>query len=153
MTETQSNHSKNGKTEEEKLEEELDIADGLLKGIDEQTWMDVKYTCRECENSWMTLDYLKEIHRKVDSDNWNWENWKRTQKTVIFNFNRVRAYPNDFTPIEQFCPVCNQDMKVERESLKGNLYVEKIEKDEEPGDYVKQVSDIAPHGWKNVSTR
>jgi hypothetical protein len=132
------------------MTDELEKGKELLQGIEDRTWKDVEYSCRECENSWISLEYLKEFHKK-DFSEWNNKDWIRIQKTVVLNFWRTRDYPNDFSPIPQICPICNSDLSTE--TLEGSLTVQKTEKEEESGDYIKQLSVLAPVGYSKIDIR
>lgn len=132
------------------MTDELEKGKELLQGIEERTWKDVEYSCRECGNSWISLEYLKEFH-KEEFAAWDNKDWIRIQKTVVLNFWRTRDYPNDFDPIPHICPTCNSDLSTE--TLEGNLTVEKTDKEEEPADYIKQISVLAPVGYSKIDIR
>ncbi|MFB6200347.1 MAG: hypothetical protein ABEJ83_05675 [Candidatus Nanohaloarchaea archaeon] len=117
-----------------------------------ETMRDVKYVCNECGNSWNSVEYLEEFDnqglRKEDS-----KNWKRLERTVVHNFFRTRDYPNDFEPVPQNCPVCNNGLSVDREDLSGDLEAVKIKRDREDPGYESKLEDLAPHGYEEVDSR
>lgn len=132
------------------MTEELVKGRELLHGAEEKMWRDVEYNCYECGGTWITLEYLKQFH-KEEFQGWSHEDWLRIQKTTVLNFRRTRDYPNDFSPVPQICPACNLDLSTRK--LEGDLRTKKIEKDEEAGDYIKQISVLAPAGYEKVDIR
>jgi hypothetical protein len=111
----------------------------------------VRYVCKSCDNSWKTLEYLKEFQDQGLIE--EGEEWERLQETVILNYWRSKDYPNDFSPISQNCPVCNNSLSVDREEMAGDLEAVKIEKEKEASDYESKLSKIAPHGWEEVDLK
>ena len=112
---------------------------------------DVRYNCQKCGNSWKTLDYLEEFQSQGLIN--EGEEWERLQETVLLNYFRTRNYPNDFSPIPQNCPICNDGLSVNQVNLSGDLEAVKIEKDGEASDYEMRLSEIAPHGYKEVDRK
>lgn len=130
---------------------ENDNSDSLVSERPE-TMRDVRYVCNECGNSWNSVEYLEEFDnqglRKENS-----ENWMRLERTVVHNFFRARNYPNDFEPVSQNCPVCNNGLSVEREDLSGDLQAVKIQRDRKNPGYESKLKDLAPHGHEEVDAR
>ena len=113
-----------------------------------ETVKGVRYVCKRCDNSWKTLEYIEEFKNQdlVEEG----KDWERLQETVILNYRRSKSYPNDFSPIPQNCPECNNSLSVEKGEMSGDLKAVKIEKETEDSDYQSRLSEIASHGWEEV---
>jgi hypothetical protein len=137
------------------MTDKSDPENAALEGLEDQSWSDVEYKCNECGNTWEnSLEYLKTFDRNFDLQD-NKEPWIRIQKTVILNYWRTESYPNDFEPIEQECPICNDELETNSREKRDQVFTLplKIEKDEEPADYHRNLSAVAPVGYEKVDTR
>jgi len=97
------------------------------------------YVCSKRLTDLSTLDLVEEG-----------KDWERLQETVILNYRRSKSYPNDFSPIPQNCPECNNSLSVEKGEMSGDLKAVKIEKETEDSDYQSRLSEIASHGGEEV---
>jgi glutaredoxin len=117
---------------------------GVLQ-LGNETWHDVEYVCHECENRHKSVDYVLQWLSASVMD-WDPDKFKLIKKTVVYNFNRARYYPNDFEAKPQPCPHCSEDLGTMTEGNDTHAWV--VEKDDERSDYVSHLHRLCPEAWE-----